>query len=408
MVTRKRLGCVMIVVLAAVATSAAEPAAPKARLTAAGHPAEGKIDAFLGEPKLDFVQVFPDERFPNVVVATDGTILATWGATSLRVRRSEDGGATWGDTIAIGPGIQAGGATVDETTGDVLVFVEERHPPAPLTVYRSRDHGKTWKAQETTIRPDANGNVPSMCMNEHGITLRHGKHAGRLVRPARHYGVSNDRQYWPTHYTTAIYSDDDGATWDTSKPFAETATGEACVVELSDGRLYYNSRSHWNEHKPPKRRRHAWSDDGGETWRDWQVVEILPDGPQNTTYGCMGGMTRLPIEGRDIVLFGNCDSPGGRHHGTVWVSFDGGKTWPLKRLVFEGPFAYSSLFAGRPGTKSEGQAYLFFEGGPKGGATMARFNLSWLLAGKKTGDGTLPEWLESPKKGTGSVDDPQK
>jgi hypothetical protein len=62
-------------------------------------------------------------------------------------------------------------------------------------------------------------------------------------------------------------------------------------------------------------------------------------------------------------------------------------------LVFEGVFAYSSLYEGRPGTKTEGHLYLLFEGGPEGGGTMARFNLSWLLKGEKTGDGTLPKWL---------------
>jgi len=111
----------------------------------------------------------------------------------------------------------------------------------------------------------------------------------------------------------------------------------------------------------------------------------------------MGGLTRLPIDGKDIVLYSNCDSPSGRNHGTVWVSFDGGKTWPLKRLVFEGAFAYSSLNVGRPGTRTEGLVYLLFEGGPKGGGTMARFNLSWLLAGEKTGDGELPAWIENSR-----------
>lgn len=61
--------------------------------------------------------------------------------------------------------------------------------------------------------------------------------------------------------------------------------------------------------------------------------------------------------------------------------FDGGKTWPLKRGVYEGSFAYSSLSAGRPGTPSEGWIYLHFEGGPNGGSNVARFNLSWLLQG---------------------------
>ena len=77
----------------------------------------------------------------------------------------------------------------------------------------------------------------------------------------------------------------------------------------------------------------------------------------------------------------------------MWASFDGGKTWPLKRLVDGGRSGYSSLAVGRPGTPSEGWIYLHFEGGPKGGSTVARFNLSWLIEGAETGDGRLPPWV---------------
>jgi len=356
--------------------------------TAAGHPAECPLESFLGEPELDIQQVYKSGRFPNIVVAVDGTVLALW--QGVKVRRSEDGGRTWGPEITVGNGFMGGGAIVNETNGEILAFVEKNHPPAALTVYRSKDHGKTWSATESIIKPDANGNVPSMHMNEAGITLRRGKHTGRIIRAARHYAGRNDRDKWPEHYTTAIYSDDGGKTWNTSKPFAEMGTGEAALAELSDGRLYYNSRAHWNENKPPLRRRCAWSADGGETWTGWQIVEVLPDGPQNTNYGCMGGLVRLPIRGKDVLIYSNCDSPDGRKLGTVWASFDGGKTWPLKRLVHEGSFAYSALAAGRPATKSEGWIYLHFE---SGGSKVARFNLNWLLKGEKTGDGEPPKWL---------------
>ena len=120
------------------------------------------------------------------------------------------------------------------------------------------------------------------------------------------------------------------------------------------------------------------------------MCEVLPDGAQDTGYGLMGGLVRLPVKDRDILIFSNIESPSGRHHGTVWASFDGGKTWPLKRLVTAGSFAYSSLDAGRPGTKSEGWIYLLSEGG---GANVARFNLSWVLKGEKTGDGEVPRWI---------------
>ena len=354
---------------------------------------EGKLEAFLGEPALELGQVFRGERFPNIVVSMKGTVIATWGTSHVRARRSEDGGKTWGEEIVIQkPGFQCGGVIVDEGSGDIIAFVEDRHPPAPLSVYRSPDDGKTWKKIEVKINPDSKGNQPSMHMNDHGITLRHGQHKGRLIRPSRFYAGRNHRSKWPLHYTNAVYSDDGGKTWHTSDPFPANGTGEATLAELSDGTVYYNSRRHWaNEGENPRRRWTALSDDGGKTWKDLKICEALPDGPQNTNYGCMGGLTRLAVKDRDILLYSNCDSPGGRKLGTIWASLDGGKTWPVKRLVFAGSHGYSSLTSGRPGTKSEGWIYLHFEGGPKGGSTVARFNLAWVLKGEATGDGSLPK-----------------
>ena len=357
---------------------------------------EGTIDAFLGKSSLDIQPVFRGERFGNIVVTMKGTVLATWGTSHVRAKRSEDGGKTWGPEIVIAkPGFQTGGLTVNETNGDIFAFIEDRHPPATITIYKSSDDGKSWQKVPTNIKPDSKGNAPSMHMNEHGITLRHGEHKGRLIRPSRWYAGENNRRLWPKHYTNAIYSDDGGKTWHTSDPFPANGTGEATLAELSDGTIYYNSRRHWAEEGAnPKRRWTATSKDGGKTWTDLKFCEVLPDGPQNTNYGCMGGLTRLAIEGRDILIYSNCDSAGGRKQGTVWASFDGGKTWPIKRLVFAGSHAYSSITSGRPGTKTEGMIYHHFEGGPKGGSAVATFNLSWVLGGESTGDGTVPSWVK--------------
>lgn len=359
---------------------------------------EGDINPFLQPAQLHVQQIFSSERFPNVIVALDGTIVASWGNQSIHVRRSSDGGLSWESPVLVAnPGFHGGGSLVDEQTGDLLVFVEAGHPPAPLTVYRSRDSGKTWQAQETILHPDSEGRVPSMHMNERGITLRHGPHRGRLLRATRDYGRGNQRDYWPEHITNAIYSDDGGFTWHVSAPFPEKGTGEAAIVELSDGRLYYNSRVHWDQREQNTRRRAAWSGDGGQTWTDWQLVPVLPDGLQHTSYGCMGGLVRLPVRDRDILIYTNLETDKTvRERITAWASFDGGRTWPIKRLVQDGSAAYSSLAAGRPGTPSEGWIYLFYEG--FGGGQMVRFRLSWLLRGDSTGDGTVPDWLTTTDK----------
>ena len=343
-----------------------------------------------GTELFDIQEVFSDERFPNIVVATDGTVIATWGSEHYRIRRSEDGGYTWGPEISIArPGFHGGGVTVDENTGDILLFVEAGHPPAPFTIYRSKDHGKTWETDDFEIFPDSKDNIPSMHMNERGITLKHGNHAGRLIRPSRVYAGGNEEEYWDHHYTNAIYSDDGGKTWYSSEPFPAYGTGEAAIEELQDGTLYYNSRRHRSTDGLNPRMRHiAWSYDSGHTWEDLSVSDVLPDGPQGHDYGLMAGLVRLPVDGHDILVCSNIDSPGHRwqrERGTVWVSFDGGKTWPISRLVDEGGFAYSSLVAGRAGTPGEGWIYLmyeFIEDGRYAGAKVARFNLPWITQGR--------------------------
>jgi len=85
----------------------------------------------------------------------------------------------------------------------------------------------------------------------------------------------------------------------------------------------------------------------------------------------------------------------GRERITVWASFNGGRTWPLKRLVDAGPSACSNLGVGRTGTPSQGRIYLICEGSPAGpheDVQVVSFNLSWLLAGRN-----VAAFLETPR-----------
>ena len=299
-------------------------------------------------------------------------------------------------------------------------------------VIRSTDHGKTWAEEKITIQLSATLDQMAKAgskvrgtkeanklrtyylhanASESGVTLRHGKHQGRLIvsatfRPHAKEHPS-DRKPGDEIFSCAIFSDDRGATWQVSEFFPDPFTEEAALVELHDGRLYYNSRSHSGYYdkafarklRPDETmRREAWSDDGGRTWKNLNISRVLPDGGgYGRGYGMKGGLTRLPVNGRDVLIFSNADTAGGdRSHITVWASFDGGQTWPVKRLVEESFSAYSSLVAGRPGTPAEGLVFLLYEGGPDGrysAMQVARFNLSWILDGETTGDGEVPKWV---------------
>jgi len=335
-------------------------------------------------PFLEIQDLFTSVRGPKIIVAQDGTVLAFARGCRL-VRRSEDHGKTWGPVREVGPDA-TGSAIVDDKSGDVLVVCGRGY------LYRSRDHGKTWKKEDIVIKPNTVGHgkpdgVPvRLGASESGITLKAGKHKGRLLMPARIQPPkgNNDQEWWPYNYNTAIYSDDGGKTWQTSGP-VQSGTGEGTLAELSNGNIYYNSRCHM---AVDHRRRIAWSYDGGHMWTDWEVSEQLYEVGEpfyfkygtKPSYGCNAGLVRMPMEatgGKDVLLFSTPDNPGStRFRMTVWASFDGAKTWPIKRLVYEGHSAYSSLSAGPDGT-----IYLLFERGRKKlyeSIAVARFNLEWL------------------------------
>ncbi|MGC9328949.1 MAG: exo-alpha-sialidase, partial [Candidatus Hinthialibacter sp.] len=275
--------------------------------------------------------------------------------------------------------------------------------PSHSYLWRSRDEGKTWSKEEIEIKPNAIGHgvpdgVPAdVVCSESGVALEYGEHKGRLVMPARIQPPLGDnaQEYWQYNYNTSIYSDDGGRTWQIGEP-VQSGTGEGTLAELSDGRLYYNSRSHMSvDH----RRRIAWSYDGGRRWVDWQVSDDLFEvgGPhyfkygRKPSYGCNAGLVRPPLAatgGRDVLLFSAPDNPGatsphnGRVRMTVWASVDGGESFPNKRLVYDGISSYSSLAADK-----DGYIYLLFERGEEKlyeKITLARFDLNWILKGESS------------------------
>ena len=357
---------------------------------------EGKrqLDSFTGDQFFITGQLWEGRGGTSIVVAHDGTVIAFHGRNDM-IRMSDDGGVTWQEEKPMQGDVRNGNAIVDEITGDIL-FLNPGEKRLGR-IMRSRDNGKSWVREEITVSPDGFGFSPhSVGSMQPGITLMSGRYKGRLIMPGRIYGPqsSNDIEWRSYHYSTALYSDDRGRTWKTSKPFPVLGTGEGAMAELSDGSILYNSR----EHMSLGNRYLAHSYDGGETWIEPYMSAELPDGPRGSSYGCMGGMIRLPVDGYDILVYSNLDTGEGEMPGsvggsitrerekiTLWVSFDGGKSWPVKRLVFDGPAGYSNLASGRTGTASEGRIYLLYEGGPDGrnsAVQVAVCNMSWILDGR--------------------------
>lgn len=339
-------------------------------------------------PDLEIVELFTKVRIPKIDVARDGTILAFAKSGSL-VRRSKDQGKTWSDPISVGDNV-SGSTLVDQTTGDVMVLRPEQG-----CLWRSKDHGMTWAKDAIQMKPNAYGHgvpdgVPAeTSCSESGVTLQYGAHKGRLLAPARVMAPkgNNDQEWWPYHYNTSIYSDDGGRTWQTSYP-VQSGTGEGTLAEMSNGDVYYNSRSHLSV---DDHRQIAWSYDGGNMYVDWRVDEYLLEVGEpfyfnygaEPSYGCNAGLVRLPLDttgGKDVLVYSTPDNPGGsRIRMTVWASFDRGRTWPVKRMVYAGPSAYSSLAADK-----KGNIYLLFEKGEKKlyeTVALARFDLAWLTKG---------------------------
>jgi sialidase-1 len=347
-------------------------------------------DALRAEPSFAIHYLFDERGARDIITTKAGTVLAFHGN---QLRESANGGATWSPAREISPDAD-GKVILNETTGEILLVQADKG-----VLWKSRDNGQTWARDTITILPNGFGHgspgaVPlNVTCFQPGVTLQFGNHRGRLLLPGRILGPSNsnDVEWRPYHYNTSMFSDDGGTTWQVSAPFPVLGSGEGALAELSDGRILYSSR----EHMSVGNRWFGWSRDGGELWTDPYQDATLPDGARGTSYGCMGGLIRLPIPDADVLLYSNLDSDGGvmpkqvggstrsgRERITVWASFDGARSWPVKRLVYAGPSAYSNLGVGRAGTPSEGKIFLHFEGGERHcyeAVYVAVFNLSWLL-----------------------------
>ena len=289
-------------------------------------------------------------RIPSALVTPKGTLLAfcegrkngrsDTGDIDLLLRRSTDGGATWGPTQVVwddGPNTCGNPCpVVDRETGTIWLLLTHNLGKDPQSkildgtsegtrtvwVTRSDDDGLTWarplEITKDVKKPDWTWYATGPGV---GIQLR----TGRLVVPCD-YSVAGSR----TERAHVITSDDRGATWKLGGSTDE-ALGESQVVELSDGTLMINMRNHGS---PRRERGVALSRDGGLTWEPATHDATLIE-PQ-----CQASILR---HSPGSLLFLNPASTKARERMTVRLSLDEGKTWPRSKEIYAGPAAYSCL-----------------------------------------------------------------
>ncbi|MFE6882784.1 exo-alpha-sialidase [Streptomyces sp. NPDC057702] len=315
-------------------------------------------------------------RIPAVVATDAGTVLAfaegrvrsaaDWGDIDVVLRRSRDGGRTWGPLQVVArheAGTAGNPAPVVTAEGRVVLVHVRSAAEATETrirlgkvapddgrrvwVQHSDDDGAHWsRPREITRevkRPEWRwyATTPG-----HALRLRHGRHAGRLVVSANHSLPPAD----PGHDGTegryngghALLSDDGGAHWRLGyvddNPDDYVNVNETAAAQLPDGRIYVNART---DARAPGNRADAYSTDGGASL-------VKPFRPQAGLVAPVVQASVLHLDGvgrggRGTLLFSGPATPDARALMTVRASDDGGRTWRAAHTVDGLPAAYSDL-----------------------------------------------------------------
>ena len=277
-------------------------------------------------------------RIPGIVCTTKGTVLAycearrtgksDWDTIDILLRRSTDGGKTWGERqkIADVPGPKTKNPVAlaqklanpdDVTYNNAVAFVDRQASAGGKSVVhflfcleymrcfyiRSDDDGQTFtKPVEITaafdkFRPEYDWKVLATGP-AHGIQLK----TGRLVVPVWLSTGTGGHAHRPS-VTATIFSDDHGQTWqrgDIAVPNTDQwiFPNETVIVELADGRVMLNVRSESLAH----RRLVTISPDGATGWSKPKFDDALLEPI------CMASIVRhsvKPASDKNRIVFAN-------------------------------------------------------------------------------------------------------
>ena len=215
----------------------------------------------------------------GIATTKEGNIIASRSPAGSTIKVSEDGGLNWSKSKKIDKmrrtSALSGGNLISGKCDNVYYL-----SPKNSRIYKSINGGASWLNRRTRINylPEKKLNVELVAAMQKGITLKWGERKGRLITAARLWGVRNNNR--PSnrdkHTAVALYSDDNGLSWNFSDELSQKGLGESALYELRNGEIKYNSREHMTEGG----RFSASSTDGGETWSKPIRTEELPMGQE--------------------------------------------------------------------------------------------------------------------------------
>ena len=299
-------------------------------------------------------------RIPSIITTDSGVVLAfaegrknsssDSGDIDLVLKRSTDGGKTWGDLIVIrddstnvcgnpSPVIDRKTGKIfllstwnrgDDTESEIInmTSVDTRR----VYVMNSIDEGLSWsKPIEITDKVKKPNWTWYATGPVHGIQIREGSKKGRMIIPCDHI-EANTKKY----YSHIIYSDDGGSSWNIGGITPQDQVNECSVAEIGKGKLILNMR---NYDRTQMNRKISISNDYGESWGDIYDDKALVEPI------CQASILRYSFKGygRNDLLFINPADKNKRLNMTLRLSNDLGRTWKAEFLLHEGPSAYSDI-----------------------------------------------------------------
>lgn len=205
----------------------------------------------------------------------------------------------------------------------------------------SMDEGKIWKLPKDITREVKRKEWRWHALGPvHGIVLRHGTHKGRLVAP-----VAISIEKGNTAYCMAlVYSDDAGENWKIGAVDENlddiVRANETTIVELTDGRIYINTRDHTGGSNI-KNRGEAYSNDGGASFAG-PIIES-DKFPSPIVQASLLRWTTKEKHGENVLLFATPSNTSKRENLMVMASFDESKSWQPLFKIHNGFSAYSDM-----------------------------------------------------------------